>query len=77
VQLKTLANKQWAPMRETQRRIRKALEQNGILPGDSYRVFQYRNGPGTPVTGHSAPETQHPDPTAAKPNEINPFTGEA
>lgn len=77
VQLKTLANKQWAPMRETQRRIRKALEENGILPGDSYRVFNYRTGslePGAP--GAATHEVERPDPTAAKAHETSPFTGE-
>jgi len=77
VQLKTLANKQWGPMRETQRRIRMALEENGILPGDSYRVFNYKAGSANPEMERvSLPEVPHPDPTAAKPNETNPFTGE-
>src|SRR5271168_1332359 len=39
VQLKTQADKQWTAMRETQRRIRIALEQNGMLPGDPLRVY--------------------------------------
>jgi len=78
VQIKTLANKQWAAMRETQRRVRKALEQNGILPGDSYRVFHYEDGSSSVSARHSlTPEIPHPDPTTAKPNEVNPFTGEA
>ena len=34
VQLKTKANQQWAAQRETQRRIRLALEKHGMLPGD-------------------------------------------
>jgi len=78
VQIKTLANRQWAAMRETQRRVRKALEQNGILPGDSYRVFHYDDGSSSVSARHSlTPEIPHPDPTTAKPNEVNPFTGEA
>jgi small-conductance mechanosensitive channel len=39
VQLKTKANQQWAAMRETQRRIRLALEEHGMLPGDPMRVY--------------------------------------
>jgi len=78
IQIKTLANQQWAALRETQRRIRLALEQNGILPGDPNRVFN--SGSGTPASpGGSTPEAlpAKPDPTAAKPRETNPFTGEA
>jgi small conductance mechanosensitive channel len=77
VQIKTKADQQWAAMRETQRRIRIALAENGLLPGDPLRVY----GSNAQFTG-----TNHPseagakavavDPTTAKPNEINPFTGE-
>jgi small conductance mechanosensitive channel len=74
VQLKTLADKQWAPMRETQRRIRIALAENGMLPGDPLRVY----GSNSPFTGSRIEEakTQAADPTTAKANEVNPFTGE-
>ncbi len=77
VQIRTKANQQWAALRETQRRIRIALEQNEILPGDPNRVFS--TGAANPtVTGHETNETTplKPDPTAAKPRETNPFTGE-
>jgi len=40
VQLRTKANQQWAAMRETQRRIRLALEEHGMLPGDPMRVYR-------------------------------------
>jgi small conductance mechanosensitive channel len=75
VQLRTKANQQWAAMRETQRRIRLALDQQGILPGDPYRVFA---GSGLNDTTPKTIEAQanRPDPTAAKPHETNPFTGE-
>ncbi len=78
VQLKTKANQQWAALRETQRRIRIALEQNGILPGDPNRIFA-ASGPNPIGTGRGASEQAppKPDPTAAKPNETNPFTGES
>jgi small conductance mechanosensitive channel len=71
VQLRTKANQQWAAQRETQRRIRIALSENHMLPGDPLRVF------GTRGAGAMMPEeptaAKAPDPTAAKPNEINPF----
>jgi small-conductance mechanosensitive channel len=79
VQLKTKANQQWAALRETQRRIFLALDENGILPGDPNRVFSARGNAGAATTGRAAsepPAGPHPDPTAAKPRETNPFTGE-
>jgi moderate conductance mechanosensitive channel len=77
VQLRTKANQQWAAMRETQRRIRIALEEHHMLPGDPLRVYNT----GSPETSATPPEgpapaVKQPDPTAAKPNQINPFTGE-
>lgn len=39
VVFKTLANKQYAPVREFRRRVRLALEEHHLLPGDPYRVF--------------------------------------
>ncbi|HVT95978.1 MAG TPA: hypothetical protein VHE33_00630, partial [Acidobacteriaceae bacterium] len=83
VQLKTKANQQWAAQRETQRRIRLALEEHGMLPGDPMRVYA-RNGDPRSATGvpgataakgheHAAEKT---DPTATKPAEGNPLTGE-
>ncbi len=77
VQLRTRANQQWAAQRETQRRIRLALEANGILPGDPLRVLTSGTGSaaaaGTARTGQAA----RPDPTTAAPRETNPFTGES
>jgi moderate conductance mechanosensitive channel len=76
VQLKTKANQQWAAMRETQRRIRLALEAHGMLPGDPNRVFLRTGVDQGPVRGHEAEAPAKPDPTTARANEINPFTGE-
>jgi moderate conductance mechanosensitive channel len=75
VQLRTKANQQWAAMRETQRRIRIALAEHNMLPGDPNRVY---NAGSPQITGRSLeePSPAKPDPTAAKPKEINPFTGE-
>ena len=74
VQLKTKADQQWAAMRETQRRIRIALAENGMLPGDPLRVY----GSNAPLPGITRNDTNSHgvDPTTAKPNQINPFTGE-
>jgi small conductance mechanosensitive channel len=74
VQLKTKADKQWAAMRETQRRIRIALAENGMLPGDPLRVYGTGALNFLPPGQEAGAKTT--DPTAAKANEINPFTGE-
>jgi small conductance mechanosensitive channel len=80
VQLKTKANQQWAAMRETQRRIRIALAEHGLLPGDPLRVFGTHGAvsatPEEEATVAAGTQAKAPDPTAAKPNEVNPFTGE-
>ena len=39
VVFKTLATKQYGPMREFQRRVRLAFEEHNLLPGDPNRVF--------------------------------------
>ncbi len=79
VQLRTIANKQWAPMRETQRRIRLALEEHGMLPGDPMRVYsRWTGGRGAPpqaLIEHRA-EAKAADPTVAKAAEVNPFSGD-
>ena len=76
VQLKTKADQQWAAMRETQRRIRIALADHGMLPGDPLRVYGSKAAlDGSPRHEEGAAAVVA-DPTTAKPNEINPFTGE-
>ncbi len=74
VQLKTKADQQWAAMRETQRRIRIALAEHSMLPGDPLRVYGAKGPIGMQATENAAKAAV--DPTSAKPNEINPFTGE-
>ncbi len=78
---KTRATKQYGPMREFQRRVRLALEQNHLLPGDPMRVFNSFSSLGgqqgmaaqtEPVEQPAPPR----DPTTIKPQEDNPFTGE-
>lgn len=79
VQLRTKANQQWKALRETQRRIRIALSENGLLPGDPLRVFTAGPGEGAAEAAQAAVApgaAKAADPTAAKANEINPFTGE-
>ena len=71
--IRTLPRKQYDAMREMQRRIRLALEEHHLLPGSPYRVL---SGTGPGAAGREAEVTKAPDPTTAKPNEINPFTGE-
>jgi small-conductance mechanosensitive channel len=70
IQIRTLPRKQFEAMREMQRRIRLALEQHNMLPGSPYRVLS-----GAPAKTE-AEAASAPDPTTAKPNETNPFTGE-
>ncbi len=76
VQLKTKADQQWAAMRETQRRIRIALAENGMLPGDPLRVYGSNIQPIGSRSAEAGTRVAAVDPTTAKPNEINPFTGE-
>jgi len=79
---KTRATQQYAPMREFQRRVRLALEENHMLPGDPNRVFNSFLDKMTgaeiasvnPAIEHEPPPAH--DPTTLKPQETNPFSGE-
>jgi small conductance mechanosensitive channel len=71
--VKTQARQQYDALRELQKRLRIALEQNGMLPGSPYRVT---GGHSLPGPGEEPKEPGAPDPTTNKPNETNPFTGE-
>ena len=77
VVFKTVATQQYGPMREFQRRVRLALEEKRMLPGDPYRVF--RPAEEAAASGLEA-EAKEPapakDPTTIKPPETNLFTGE-
>jgi small conductance mechanosensitive channel len=83
---KTMATKQYEPVREFRRRVRLALEKNSMLPGDPNRVFREF----TPVSGDSSQaqqqltdssgsvrtaQTEKPavDPTTIQPETHNPF----
>jgi moderate conductance mechanosensitive channel len=82
VVFKTLPTQQAGPTREFQRRVRLALEQNHLLPGDPNRVFGSFNqnddrSPRSPAENPAeAHESRSPDPTALKPQETNPFSSE-
>lgn len=84
VVFKTLATQQYAPVREFQRRVRLALEENHLLPGDPYRVFNTfgereadASGTDVHVRGPEPPAATVRDPTTLKPQETNPFSGES
>jgi moderate conductance mechanosensitive channel len=82
VVFKTRAQKQFAPTREFQRRVRLALEEHHLLPGDPLRVFNTfdaqsentQSSVATPAPEHELPAPR--DPTTIKAHESNPFTGE-
>jgi small-conductance mechanosensitive channel len=73
VTVKTLARKQYDALREMQKRIRLALEENNMLPGSPFRVI---GGHGVTTLGERPKAALAPDPTTNKPNETNPFSGE-
>lgn len=76
VVFKTRATKQYAPVREFRRRVRLALEENHLLPGDPNRVFTAFLGKPAKARRLPTPEAEavH-DPTAIKPQDGNPFSG--
>ncbi len=76
VVFKTLATRQYGPMREFQRRVRLAFEEHHLLPGDPNRVFMPSGGGvAAGTSANEEPATAH-DPTTLKPQETNPFSGE-
>jgi small conductance mechanosensitive channel len=73
ITVKTLARKQFDAVREMQKRIRIALEENNMLPGSPFRI------PGSKsiaAPGEQAKAEPAPDPTTNKSTDINPFAGE-
>jgi moderate conductance mechanosensitive channel len=69
VSVKTLARKQYDAIREMQKRIRLALEENNMLPGSPFRIA----GAKTIAPGEQAKSEPGPDPTTSKPTDTNPF----
>jgi len=75
VVFKTRATQQYAPVREFRRRVRLALEENHMLPGDPYRVYTgSSNSPLQSGSSKGTPESPMHDPTTVKPQESNPFS---
>ncbi len=77
VVFKTIATQQYGPVREFQRRVRLALEEKHMLPGDPNRVF---NSAGASAAASPRPEEKGPapkqDPTTIKQPDANLFGSE-
>lgn len=73
VVFRTLATQQYGPMREFQRRVRLALEEHHLLPGDPNRVYGAQAAAASEAEEHAPAAKQ--DPTTLKPQETNPFSG--
>lgn len=76
VVFKTLATKQYGPIREFRRRVRLALEEHHLLPGNPYRVFNTFGEQTAGNTNEPVLEKTEADPTLRKPEVSNPFSGE-
>jgi small conductance mechanosensitive channel len=72
---RTKANQQFAAMREFRRRVRLALEENELLPGDPYRVYTGDNQAHPSAISEPGAGAPKHDPTTLKPQESNPFSG--
>jgi moderate conductance mechanosensitive channel len=73
ITVKTLARKQFDALREMQKRIRIALEENNMLPGSPFRIT---GGKSLVAPGEQAQAQPAPDPTTNKSTDINPFASE-
>ena len=77
VVFKTLATKQYAPVREFRRRVRLALEERHLLPGNPYRISNLPSDAAAEVEKEAPPEPPTGvDPTSAAAPHSNPFSGE-
>jgi small conductance mechanosensitive channel len=77
VVFKTRATQQYSPIREFRRRVRLALEEHHMLPGDPNRIFNPFAEKEATIRKKPAEEpVPEKDPTTIKPQETNPFTGE-
>ncbi|MGD0682490.1 MAG: mechanosensitive ion channel family protein [Terracidiphilus sp.] len=75
VVFKTLATKQYAPVREFRRRVRLALEKQALLPGDPNRVFNTFMDKAASSRPKPEAAPKH-DPTTLKPKGGNPLSSE-
>jgi small conductance mechanosensitive channel len=71
ISVKTQARKQYDAIREMQKRIRLALEENNMLPGSPFRISVA--GGKRLLPGEQAKAEPAPDPTTNPPNETNPL----
>jgi small conductance mechanosensitive channel len=77
VVFKTVATKQYGPVREFRRRVRLALETNHMLPGDPNRVFsEFVETEGAHPRRAKEETAGAADPTTLKAQDGNPFGGE-
>ncbi len=88
---RTMATKQYGPIREFRRRVRLALEEKGLLPGDPYRTFRQFEGKSGGQNQLAEPEhaqataegaaregkEPHVDPTTVPAITHDPFIAEA
>jgi small-conductance mechanosensitive channel len=88
VVFRTVATKQYGPIREFRRRVRIALEEQEMLPGDPNRIFRVFSGEpgsqnqlpestGDPTVKESTEKTHHIDPTAIPATTHDPFTAQS
>jgi len=75
VVFKTLATRQYAPVREFRRRVRLALEKQALLPGDPNRVFNTFMDKAASSRPKPEAAPKH-DPTTLKPKGGNPLSSE-
>jgi small-conductance mechanosensitive channel len=75
VVFRTRATQQFAPVREFQRRVRIALEEHNLLPGDPYRVYKPSESVEVVQEAKAPAAPPAPDPTTLQPQDSNPFTG--
>jgi moderate conductance mechanosensitive channel len=77
VVFKTLATKQYGPVREFRRQVRLALEKHNLLPGDPNRIFSTFVETDRARPSRTTPETAaEPDPTTHKPHDGSLFSSD-
>ena len=77
VLFRTQATKQYGPIREFRRRMRIALEKDGILPGDPFRTFRGFTDAAettTPESGYSPQSLEEAHRPVATETRVDPTT---
>ena len=75
VVFKTLATKQYGPIREFRRRVRIALEDNAMLPGDPNRIFrEFAGKPGSLTEASAQLEEGSPAKEPTEKHTVDPTT---